>query len=211
MSKPKKLSRPPSISRTQLAKLDKQMEEKRASQSKDKSPSGAATTATDASLPESSSTVAPPPPPSTSAPRTTSVTGSRPVLVAPSLEGDLDYLDEGSSLLPPPPLPTATEASNPEAKIPTPPSENVRPPITDVPPPPQDLPAVPTGGDPTNATVVYSYTAADGDEIDLVEGQRIEIIFRNDDGWFQGRCYKTPDFSDFVEGLFPGGFITEDQ
>ena len=53
----------------------------------------------------------------------------------------------------------------------------------------------------SRARVVYSYAAADTDEIDISESEVIEILLEDPSGWWRGK--KTNG----EEGLFPGTYV----
>jgi len=73
----------------------------------------------------------------------------------------------------------------------------------------QEVKPLPAGGRPkpampkklARARVVYSYTAADTDEIDISESEVIEIVLEDPSGWWRGK--KTNG----EEGLFPGTYV----
>ena len=48
---------------------------------------------------------------------------------------------------------------------------------------------------------IFNYNKLRDDELELVEGDVITIIKKNDDGWFEG-------VKDGIQGLFPGNYVT---
>jgi len=53
------------------------------------------------------------------------------------------------------------------------------------------------------STAAYDYTAQDQDEeIDFMEGDKIEVHFKGDNGWWVGRNTRTGN-----SGIFPGGYV----
>uniref|UniRef100_A0A672QKR8 Osteoclast-stimulating factor 1 n=1 Tax=Sinocyclocheilus grahami TaxID=75366 RepID=A0A672QKR8_SINGR len=57
-----------------------------------------------------------------------------------------------------------------------------------------------SGGDPFQA--VYNYVSRNGDELELKEGDVIDVIEKCDDGWFVGTSRRTRLF-----GTFPGNYV----
>uniref|UniRef100_A0A673FL78 Sorbin and SH3 domain-containing protein 2-like n=1 Tax=Sinocyclocheilus rhinocerous TaxID=307959 RepID=A0A673FL78_9TELE len=57
-----------------------------------------------------------------------------------------------------------------------------------------------SGGDPFQA--VYNYVSRNGDELELKEGDVIDVIEKCDDGWFVGTSRRTKLF-----GTFPGNYV----
>lgn len=56
----------------------------------------------------------------------------------------------------------------------------------------------------SKGVVQYDYAATAMDELDLEEGQEVEILLKNEDGWFLGRI-----IGEDKEGLFPGNYVEE--
>ena len=50
----------------------------------------------------------------------------------------------------------------------------------------------------------YDYEATADDELDLEEDQEVEILKKNEDGWFLGRVVGSGK-----TGLFPGNYVEE--
>jgi len=48
---------------------------------------------------------------------------------------------------------------------------------------------------------IYDYHKLREDELELKEGDVINVIKKNDDGWFEG-------VKDGIQGLFPGNYVT---
>ena len=51
------------------------------------------------------------------------------------------------------------------------------------------------------ARVVYSFAAADTDEIDISENEVLEILLEDPSGWWRGKN------TNGQEGLFPGTYV----
>ncbi|EGD76504.1 hypothetical protein PTSG_07621 [Salpingoeca rosetta] len=149
--------------------------------------------------PPTAPTQAPPPPPPGAPP-------SVPISNDP-LYTDIDKDDTSDSMygtvvpssasMPPPPPPPAQGDDSDHVY-------GVVAPLSQPPPPPT---AKPPSGPRTvisRAIVQYDYTATAPDELDLEEEQEVEVLLKNEDGWFLGRIVGTEK-----EGVFPGNYVEE--
>ncbi len=50
--------------------------------------------------------------------------------------------------------------------------------------------------------MVFHYNALNEDEVDLLEGDIVNVLEKCDDGWFVGSCERTGNF-----GIFPGNYV----
>ncbi|MEQ2221492.1 Sorbin and SH3 domain-containing protein 1, partial [Ilyodon furcidens] len=50
---------------------------------------------------------------------------------------------------------------------------------------------------------VYSYRPQNADELELIEGDIVQVMEKCDDGWFVGTSERTHTF-----GTFPGNYVT---
>jgi len=118
---------------------------------------------------------------------------------------------------PPPPPPGLSTAGGEEVDdLPPPPPDDLYEEeeggggnnLYDVPPPPLAMPPPPLVEScvvpehyEEKVVAIYDYQKLRDDELELVEGDVVYVIKKNEDGWFEG-------IKDGVQGLFPGNYVT---